>query len=259
MKNYFENLNVGITRPVYEAYGRKKNEVLLFEKNYKDPDAHSDELYNELAELCKKYAVNRNPLSIKYNEEIFLRSDYIGPSRAKALKAGLSGYEIFDFLHKTRQIGGHMLWPKHNSKRRVTINTIRASSRYEDRFDLMLYGLREWYVGNEEKLKNKALVDELNYKDGINERWLNHFGTGRTGLDKFKKFVNFFQLKSFCDEDYNIHDLTTFDESAGKFISILENDLGRVPKDYDGFKTYVAGSVHCIEERTKALGARGLK
>lgn len=249
MKNYFDDVNT-LTLADFEAYydaGQKDRF-----KGYRDADAHSIQLYKDFSEAFGfETPSNWKPrkLRIKLNG-INFSTDYIGPSRAKAYKAGLTGKEIYEMVIIARTLGGHMMWPLMGQKGKMTINQARGFSWYGDRIDLTLYAVQQFYLENMNAIVNKTIKKSL--MNDKNTQWLQSFGESNEG---FKTFINNFKLNSFTDSNYNIYNLATFDDKSGAIhMELLQSDKHTVPKEREKFLQYMHGNLYCIQERNVLIG-----
>lgn len=204
---YFQNTNKG-----------KKLCRFINGKSYQDPDEKSLKLYEDLSQYYNKsYTPSKHQIvskeikkranatnswyelvvAIKDGQntiaQIGLGADYIGPSVYWAYNSGLCNEQIETFLMYTRVFGGHIIWPRWigitnpNGKLNFvenfeTINVCRGGEKgLYDRFDLTLFDLNEWYLGN---------TCYLNSVFNKNKFWLDLF-------EDFNGFTNFFNLSSF--------------------------------------------------------------
>ena len=185
----------------------------------------------------------------KENISFTLSSDFIGPSRAFAREAGLTGAEVGEYLRKTRILGGHTLWPvqyREDNRNTVvltgrggTVNTQRGGNKgFCDRIDCTLQDLKNYYAylnGHNVEYKIKAFDK---YKN-----WLQLFGN-------FEVFVNFFYLNDFCDSDYRVYDLKTYDVAEDRYERFINDDYKEINyfkiSDLDEYKSFVEGSTRAI-------------
>lgn len=229
-------------------------------KCYKDPDAVSQKLYEdmrdkfqnilgadtEMVRRGKQWYIKMNGL---YERE--LSTDYIGPSRAWAMKY-LRGNDkektkiIGDFLLATRTIGGHIFWPAHQIDKQNTINQVRGGAGIFDRIDITLAELKNYY---ETKGTGTFCYYEPLYKAFQRYQWFFEiYGT-------FSNYIGKMKLDDFLYE--------------GKVISLLESDLGEgrrqplvkcasyAPNDYE---LYIKNCKEVILARTnRILGLNGLE
>ena len=232
-------------------------------KDYNDPDACCQELYTDLLAIYKNQFEKLGLILSKNDEEYILwmdkgnmsytmSSDFIGPSRASAREAGITGAEVGEYLRKTRVIGGHMLWPVQQREdnrnsilltgRGGTINTQRGGNKgFCDRIDCTLQDLKNFYAsinGNDVEYKIKAFDK---YKS-----WLQLF-------DNFESFVGFFYLDDFCDSDYRVYDLNSYDIAEDRYERFVGEDYKeinyfRIP-DKEGYESFIAGSIRAILSR----------
>lgn len=179
---------------------RKMN---IYEK-YLDPDAYSDELYNDLYELYNgKELPNGEILNLKIENKALaskdgfvLTSDYLGPSATEAFKKNVLDSDVGNYIKRCRIIGGHIIWPCHSG----SIN--QAKGRVFDRMDITLAELKNYY--SYISRDNKTCIESSKYSVALmkaferDKKWLSKF------VD-FKGFCDFFHLVgSFVDDKYRI-------------------------------------------------------
>ena len=233
-KNYLFNLYPGIS---------EKN-IPLEKGKRKDPDQRSKELYDDLCEIffdddskeklkitsvCNKYQNSSRNLSIDEGKHT-LSSDYIGASINLAKKAVLNDDEILKHLRISRTIGGHILFPKGKNKDRdkniklQTVNQARGF-RYYDRFDLTLYAIKEWFVGNKD---TKIAYAIENYHEWFELFFDNNRKNG------FENFIEFFKLEGFINEQNKIIDLINSDLEKNKVVPLDKEyvSIAKTKKDY---------------------------
>lgn len=240
-------------------------------ENRKDPDRCSKELYNDLKKaLFNEEAISRLGLIEVKNKEqdygnkfytlfvntdqFLLSSDYIGPSIYWAEKAGLNEEEIISFLIDSRTLGGHLVWPrgenehiiyrnKYGKQNPVTVNTARGGEKgYFDRIDLTLYAIKQYY--NEKEIVNSYMYQAMiNYDD-----WFDMF----KGDNPFKNFIDFFKLQDFVSENYEVYDLTTFNDSNGSY-GLLNDSVASIPKTKEGYRRFIKGSNFAVCNRNKRM------
>lgn len=245
MRNYSLEVN-NISKDKFIEYYKALELVYNFDKDWLDADKYSENLYLELARLFYPNSNVKNisnTWTILYND-FRLGSDYIGPSRTLAFKAGYSGSEIFEFFKVARTIGGHMLWPRNGVK--GSINTVRGFSSYKDRIDLMLFAIKLWYEKKEDLISIDTIRKVLN--DKVTKKWLSIFNNDNN--KPFENFINYFKLNAFVNDNYDVYDLTTYDNGN---MEILMDDKQTIPKDYMTFKKYVEGNLFCIKKRNNIL------
>lgn len=246
----------------------KKNDIdraTICGKCYQDPDIVSEKLYHDLcivfnnsgfSDFGKKHNLIETGRSSKwylqfvdeysrdeYNHE--LSSDYIGPSRAYALRFLKESKEekaekIGEFLLVSRTIGGHVFWPAHQVNRQHTINQVRGGRGIWDRIDITLAELQNFFKGGKTGKYSQALYNAFG-----RYQWFfdDCFGKGEEG---FQKYIEYMMLDDF------------FDKEEKKVISLLESDLTkpddaiRIPVDEEnsiGYKPndYIRYIDNCIE------------
>ncbi|MBP9001231.1 MAG: hypothetical protein KBG05_04160 [Lachnospiraceae bacterium] len=188
----------------------------------------------EEPESEKKYPEDRT-IALKKSEDddeayLYLTSDQFGFSAItkedrtwSPLKYPYAIYErcykgdkslIGDTIWYTRTIGGSFLWPKVKCRRnwQSSYNLNRGVSSYiEDRVDLTLYEIKEFYDEYVYKKEASDLKDKLKNKGSILLRdsdaeaiynWLSIF-------KDFKTYVDFFCFNDFVNEEYYPKDIFT--------------------------------------------------
>lgn len=255
---YLDYVGLGYFEP--ETF---RNPMEIDAKDYNDPDACCQELYDDLLELYRdKFEKLGFKLSKNDGEYILwmdkddmsytMSSDFIGPSRASARETGMTGAEVGEYLRKTRVIGGHTLWPvqyREDSRNTIlltgrggTINTQRGGNKgFCDRIDCTLQDLKNFYAsihGHNVEYKIKAFDK---YK-----KWLQLF-------DNFESFINFFYLNDFCDSDYRVYDLKSYDLAEDTYDAFVSEDYKEISyfkiSDKVGYESFIAGSTRAILSR----------
>lgn len=245
-----------------------KNPMELHAKDYKDPDSCCEKLYNDLLEvyigkfndiLGYKLLKEEGKCILyieKDNSSYTMSSDFIGSSRASARDVGMTGPEVGKYLRKTRIIGGHMLWPVQYIENKTiilngrdgTINTQRGGIKgFCDRIDCTLQDLKNFYDSLNDKEKNVEYKLKVfdKYKD-----WLKLF-------NNFESFIDFFFLNSFCDSDYRVFDLKSYNTKNKTYESFIDDGY----KEISGFKisdkaeyeSFISGNVAAICARQKQI------
>ncbi len=108
---------------------------------------------------------------------------------------------------------------------------------YFDRFDLTLFAIKSWYeVGPKERLGKVIEKNRL---------WFEQFGN-------FEGFINYFKLNDFVNGNYEIYDLTSFDQAKESYL-ILTNDKPWIPNNVEEYRKYVAGNSLAITLRNERL------
>lgn len=240
--------------------------------DYNDPDECCEELYLDLLKVYKDkfktlgFDLSKNDGEYilwmdKNHESYTLSSDFIGPSRASARNLEILNREVGEYLRKTRVIGGHMLWPVQYSEddknsiiltgKGGTINTQRGGNKgFCDRIDCTLQDLKNYYAHiNGHNVEYKLRTFEK-YKN-----WLLLF-------NNFEVFIDFFYLKDFCDADYRVYDLKSYNSIEDRYESFIGDDYRNVEyfkiNNAEEYKTFISGSVRAILSRQlrikKALG-----
>ncbi len=185
-----------------------------------------------------------------------LGTDYIGPSVNWAKTSllpkkyvfgisdlNMSDDEIINFLTISRTIGGHLAFPRwirESNKDFInsSINMERGGKgTYFDRFDLTLFSIKSWYERDSTEHLGEVIEE--------NRLWFEQFGN-------FEIFINYFKLNDFVNGNYEIYDLTSFDQAKKNYL-ILTNDKPWIPNDVEGYRKYVAGSNLAITLRNERL------
>lgn len=256
---YLDYVNLGYFNPT-----KFTNPSAINAKDYNDPDACCEELYDDLLELYKDnfkklgFTLSKNTDEYllwmdKDNIGYTISSDYIGPSRAGARNAGLPSNEVGEYLRKTRVIGGHMLWPvqyREDYRNTIiltgkggTINIQRGGEKgFCDRIDCTLQDLQNFY----------AYIDgnsEVNYKLSVFEKykkWIMLFSN-------FESFVNFFYLNDFCDSDYRVYDLSSYNKADNKYEAFIGDEYTNIDYykigDAGRYRAFIDGSICAILSR----------
>lgn len=253
-KCYLDYVGLGDFNPNNFSNPEFKNDI-----TYNDPDSDSEELYLDLIKLYmekfKKLGFdlkynNYDILMISKNRIFSMSSDYIGPSRASARNVGIDPKEVGHYLKSTRILGGHIIFPKTlwgNGKivytgRGRTINTSRGGAKgFNDRIDCTLFDIKKFYE------KDESCKLFLTYKKY--EEWLRLF-------NNFSGFIDFFCLNDFCNENYNVYDLSTFN-SYGNYVEIIgenykESSFYKIT-DKMKYISFINGSKKAIELRNLSL------
>lgn len=243
-------------------------------ENRKDPDSCSKELYDDLKkslfneEAITKLGIKKvenveQNFGNKYytlfvnDDEFLLSADYIGPSIYWAKQAGLNDEEITSYLKVSRTLGGHLVWPrgenghiiyrlppnKSGKEHPLTVNTARGGKGgYFDRIDLTLYAFKQYY--NRATIDNNYVAQAIeNYYD-----WFNIF----KGDNTFRNFIEFFKLQGFVNENYEVYDLTTFDDST-KTYSLLVNEKVSIPNTKEAYLRFIRGANFAITNRNARM------
>ncbi|MBE5853385.1 MAG: hypothetical protein E7299_10640 [Lachnospiraceae bacterium] len=188
-------------------------------KCYKDPDAVSQKLYEDMMDKFRnilgadaKVVRRGKSLYIKLNGlyESELSTDYIGPSRAWAMKYIRENDKekskiIGDFLLITRTIGGHVFWPAHQIDKQNTINQVRGGAGIFDRIDITLAELKNYYETKGTNLEGKFRYYEPLYKAFQRYQWFFEL------FDSFPEYISKMRLDDFLHE--------------GEVISLLDSNI----------------------------------
>lgn len=141
---------------------------------------------------------------------------------------------VADVIWNTRSNGGSFIWPITNTKtdgipRWASVYNVRrgVNSYIEDRVDLTLCEIKEFYKCYAEALNKEELIDKMksnillksaDSNDIIN--WLSHFET-------FENYVNFFSFESFVEvgenNKYEVRNLLTGEKIESDKIDRLKD------------------------------------
>ena len=238
-------------------------------KDYNDPDECCNELYEDLLKVYKnKFKKLGFELSKEKGEYILwmdkdhisytLSSDFIGPSRAFARDVGISNREVGEYLRKTRVIGGHTLWPvqyREDDRKSIiltgrggTINTQRGGNKgFCDRIDCTLYDLKNYY----------AFINghDTTYKLGAFEKYKNWLLL----FDNFESFIDFFNLNDFCDSDYRVYNLKSYNPTMKHYDAFIGDDYQNIDSfkitDKEEYGAFISGSINAILSRQLRIKA----
>jgi len=232
-------------------------------KNYRDPDKHSETLYQDLLKKWgfHDYAKIEGSYKLIDSKGKRYSSDFMGMSVQKLLLAYQKGYitveEIITYLENTRILGGHMVWPVHALP---TINTYRSQC-YNDRVDFLLEDIKNFYL--EKELVISERFCQFLKESNPEKEFLDSFGTG---MDGFKKFIHTWKLEPFLygyyvkdcnsEEYYQILCLTHSNLEESKILLIQKLDGHKyVENKNDINEKYFANYFHntkiAIQEREK--------
>ena len=232
-------------------------------KTYADPDVVSKRLYQDIYSIWSKQADKQEFPKFVYTpngkyhikeatQNLFGKngtrytSDFIGVNRKLASIAGISDLEIVEYLKKQRTIGGHMLFPVGVA---MSINQARGCSLL-DRFDFTLAELREYFIHL--SLNHGEYVAKYSERLGksfeLYKEWLQRFcKEGDTGIDNFKRFIDYWLLEMFVSQD-----------SECKVISLVSSDLenkNTVYIDSNSKEPYFPG----LEKYPERVNLRGIE
>lgn len=243
--------------------------------NREDPDVCSKALYDDLCKtffdddskeklkitsVCNKCQNSKNGdfYTLFIDEDKYLlSSDYIGASIYWAQKAGLNDRIILYHLSISRTIGGHILFPRgergERDEKLVTVNQARGGKPriengnykgYYDRFDLTLYAIKEWFVGN-----NNSKID---YAIESYHEWFELFFDDDNCKNGFETFVEFFKLEGFIYEQNKIIDLIKSDLENNQVVFLDKEDI-LIASTEEEYIRYMKNLNIIILERTKKI------
>ena len=231
-------------------------------KTYADPDAVSARLYQDLYTIWSrradkqgfpkfkfipdgKYHIKETTLDLFGATGTRYTSDFIGVNRKLANIAGISDSEIVEYLEKQRTIGGHMLFPVGAA---ASINQARGCNLL-DRFDFTLAELREYFIHislNDGSYAAKY-SKQLGKSFELYNEWLKRFcKEGDSGIDNFKRFIDYWLLGMFVSQDVEC-----------KVISLVSSDLENGKEVYiesDCQEPYFPG----LEKYLRRVNLRGI-
>lgn len=225
---------------------------------YRDPDTYSRQLYEDVAVVYSKQAeklclgITIRKVIYKTHPYLYINdsrysTDYIGPSRsklgAKSENVSMEDENIGDALRICRTIGGHIFWPGCQIGRKHTINQARGGTPLLDRIDYTLAELKNYLDDiNSTPKYSKALFEAFErYKE-----WFEVFGE-RGCKDTFKKFIEFFMLEEFVNDDGEVINLA---ESASP-PSIINSTCELFTKD--SYKCFSDSLKRIIINRTERI------
>lgn len=231
-------------------------------ENIKDPDKCSKALYDDLCEMffdddskeklkirtvcnkCQNFGNEDFYTLFIDKDKYLLSSDYIGASIYWAQKAGLNDQKIIEeHLEFSGRIGGYILFPRGGNL--VTVNQARGGYKgYYDRFDLTLYAIKEWFVGN-----NNSKIDYAieNYHE-----WFELFFDDDNCKNGFENFAEFFKLEGFIYEQNKIIDLIKSDLENNQVVFLDKEDI-LIASTEDEYIRYMKNLNIIILERTKKI------
>ncbi|HFR5337128.1 TPA: hypothetical protein ACHW1H_000965 [Streptococcus agalactiae] len=151
----------------------------------------------------------------------------------------------------SRTIGGHILFPR--GGKLVTINQARGGEPkirngiykgYYDRFDLTLYAIKEWFVGN-----NNSKIDYAieNYHE-----WFELFFDDDNWKNGFENFIEFFKLEGFICEQNKIIDLIKSDLENNQVVFLDKEDI-LIASTEEEYIRYMKNLNIIILERSKKI------
>ena len=191
-------------------------------QKYLDPDSKSKKLYQDLQKVwledCFQLKVHCTyNLIDKYGNRY--SSDFIGPSRHWAKYVGMRDDEIGNYLIHARTIGGHMIWPVH---RIPTINSVRGGhGGFYDRIDLTLYEIQRYFLNEPAAYQMKRVREQIE-----KEKWFFDILCEDVKIpeEKFIRFIEFWKLKPFVDDNYQVLSLVSSDFEIKRYVSISSQE-----------------------------------
>lgn len=217
-KMYLENIkriNLFYESDFYHTLSANHPEYVLkvIEALYTDPDAADKQLYQMLG---KKYGLpaKSHYLVDKFdNHSIRLAADIVcGWHQLRQIhpepKQWLSDYKLV-----RQNLSLHFIWPKHKLP---TINTLRYA-KYHDRIDLTLFDLKQFFAQRITPLNAAYTNQETAF-------WLEKCH------GSFKQFINSMQLHDFVDDNYNVLNIETGQQTIISTIPSKERINASIPQ-----------------------------
>lgn len=164
----------------------------VIEALYTDPDAADKYLYRMLGNKYGLPAKSHYLVDNVNNHSIRLAADIIcGWHQLRQIhpdpKQWLSDYKLV-----RQNLSLHFIWPKHKLP---TINTLRYT-KYHDRIDLTLFDFKQFFA-------DKITPLNAAYNNQETAFWLAKFN------GSFKQFIDSMQLQDFVDENYDVLNIET--------------------------------------------------
>ena len=253
-KNYFyevndvENARFELRKrvdPDSKSYTLYKDFTSLFFEGKKLPNGEDVDIIGIIER--KKDGESWWEVKIKVGEcKIGLGMDYIGPSINWAQEAGLEEREILKFINVSREIGGHLIWPRWIYDGKYRINPFYSINKYRgglkgvfDRIDYTLLYLKLWFEGEDEPFR-----DVFN----ANRVWLNKF------VD-FTGFIQYYKLDSFVEfgKETKIKSLSTFNCKNKQYEELRPKSKPHIPNCKEKYEQYIEGCNYIICSRTCSL------
>lgn len=241
---------------------------------YMDPDNSSVLLYRDLACFLNKreeqveklngkfsYELSFNPFGIKVTDNTkvwYLKSDQLGfsaiggiyqayiekaPDREKALR------QVSQWIFASRSLGGAFLWPMDEKKDGGWIsnpqyNKTRGRKPIQDRADMTLLDIRNCFL----KTEGSWLLQQYNNDRKHMKRWMDHFGEGESG---FEKYIEYFCFDSFVSDGYP-KDLLEKESTIKDFLA-PQHKKSLCDYDYEKIETILSNLKDWITDRSDEM------
>ena len=218
----------------HKKYLEKTNEKIEIVKTTSNYPPKTDK-YNGKHALSLKNCFDEE--KVIREEWDILSSDCFGPSRTSILKKLKNKKDddqekiklYYFWIYIGHLYGAFILWPGKQLKRKQTINQAR-NIPYDDRIDLILFHIKEMYDKNFDENANYSMNLNKNITDTL-LRYTSFFekisylqNKKKSKKLEFKDFIDFFDLNIFCDNNYEVYDLTTDTNfKSTKFLEYFEN------------------------------------
>lgn len=203
-----------------EDYNSEQDKVGA--QKYLDPDSKSKKLYEDLQKVWLEdrfqFKVHCTYNLIDKYENRY-SSDFIGPSRYWAKRVGMRDDEIGSYLKQARTIGGHMIWPVHFVP---TINSVRGGhGGFYDRIDLTLYEIQRFLLDEQTAYLMKGVRKQIE-----EEKWFFDIlcENAKNSKEKFIRFIDFWRLKPFVDDNYQVLSLVNSDFEIKRYVPISSQE-----------------------------------
>lgn len=242
---------------------------------YMDPDNSSVLLYRDLACFLNKrekqverlngkfsYELSFDPFGIKVTDDTkdvwYLKSDQLGfsaiggiyqtyiekaPDREKALR------QVSQWIFASRSLGGSFLWPMDEKKDGGWIsnpqyNKTRGRKPIQDRADMTLLDIRNCFL----KTEGSWLLQQYNNDRKHMKRWMDHFGEGESG---FEKYIEYFCFDSFVSDGYP-KDLLEKESTIKDFLA-PQHKKSLCDYDYEKIETILSNLKDWITDRSDEM------
>ena len=218
----------------------------------KDPDSASSTLKKYHKLLWSKALSDGRMFNLEYAHEkgylhhisnlgeFYLSSDsivhtYFRWKRMQHIIMQVPKQEIDYFYNIAHTIGGYILFPGNKVNGKYTINQERGiNNRINDRIDLTLECIRQYYLGEESPLYKTLFRYDL----------------------FFKLFSNF---KGYCDY-FLLQDLITDDINSVKFFLPFEGFTSNpLPRDIEEYNLYMRNNIEFIKKRNSRIENYNIK
>lgn len=201
-----------------------------------------------------QFGFSRPDGDMKYPYEIYLQKISEEGSEKKIEEAKQA---VINWINETRIVGGSFFWPMNCKKdgkinKNPYYNLSRGISSYiQDRVDLTLFEIYEYYESKNEDIDTKGnlLISNTNSNPTM-KSWLDEFKS-------FKEYVKFFGLNPFVDKKTG----RPFNLLSEEEDKVFDEKIDRVPKldsniTSDEYKRLFNRIVKKIKERRELLGIK---